>query len=176
METWITLKNIGMVLSMGLLVATTATVHSQEEDELMMRRGASTDEIMGKLRSIRRPQAEVKAAPTALAIRVYFESNSATLTTETKAELANYGKSLAADEFRNARWAIEGHTDASGTADYNQVLSEQRAKSVYDYLIQEFDMNPDRLETLGKGESELYNPANPHSGENRRVRIKYLGG
>lgn len=179
METRKTLNRIQMAVAACLLLATTTTttVYAQEEeDELMMRRGAGTDEIMGTLRSFRRPENTAQPTATALAVRVYFERNSAALTTETRAELSNYGKSLAAEEFKDARWAIEGHTDASGSADYNKALSEQRAKSVYNYLIEEFDMNPQQLVPQGKGESELYDPAAPSSGMNRRVRIKYLGG
>jgi outer membrane protein OmpA-like peptidoglycan-associated protein len=168
------LKSIGMVAGMGFLLVLNSTVYGQEEDELMMRRGASTDEIMGTLRSIRRPKSE--GTPRALAVRIYFAHDSAELTPETKAELANYGESLVAGEFRDARWAIEGHTDTSGSAAYNQVLSERRARSVYNYLIREFGVNPDRLVPLGKGESDLFDSANPLSGENRRVRITYLGG
>jgi outer membrane protein OmpA-like peptidoglycan-associated protein len=149
-------------------------VYAQGEDELMLRRGASTDEITSNLRSIRRPVSESK--PNALAVRLYFEYDSAELTPETKNELSNYGKSLASDEFKGAKWAIEGHTDASGSADYNQSLSERRAKSVYNYLIHKFNLNPEQLVPLGKGESELYDPDRPKSGVNRRVRIKYLGG
>jgi outer membrane protein OmpA-like peptidoglycan-associated protein len=176
MQTRKTLNMIQMAVAMCLLLATSATVYAQEEDELMMRRGAGTDEIMGTLRSFRRPENAAQPTTTALAVRVYFERNSAALTAETKAELSNYGKSLAAEEFKDARWAIEGHTDASGSADYNRALSEQRAKSVYNYLIEEFGMNPEQLVPQGKGESELFDPAAPTSGVNRRVRIKYLGG
>lgn len=176
MKTQKTLNMIQMAAAVCLLSTTSIAVHAQEEDELMMRRGASTDEIMGALRSFRRPENETQPATAALAVRVYFERNSAALTVETKAELSNYGKSLASDEFKDARWVIEGHTDASGSADYNKALSEQRATSVYNYLIDEFSMNPDQLVPQGKGESELYDPANPTSGVNRRVRIKYLGG
>ena len=167
---------IKMVAAVCLLSTTSITVHAQEEDELMMRRGASTDEIMGALRSFRRPQNEAESATIALAVRVYFERNSAALTAETKAELSNYGKSLASDEFKDARWVIEGHTDASGSESYNKELSEKRATSVYKYLIDEFGMSPDQLVPQGKGESELYDPTKPASGVNRRVRIKYLGG
>ena len=176
MKTQKTLNMIKMAAAVCLLSTTSITVHAQEEDELMMRRGASTDEIMGALRSFRRPQNEAQSATIALAVRVYFERNSAALTAATKAELSNYGKSLASDEFKDARWAIEGHTDASGSEDYNKALSEQRATSVYNYLIDEFGMNPDQLVPQGKGESELYDPTKPTSGVNRRVRIKYLGG
>ena len=174
MGIWKMLKSIGMAVAMGFLLAMTATVYGQEEDELMMRRGASTDEIMGTLRSIRRPKSE--GTPTAVAVRIYFAHDSAELTPETKVELENYGESLAAGEFKDARWAIEGHTDASGSAAYNQELSERRARSVYNYLIREFGMNPDQFMPIGKGESDLYDPANPMSGLNRRVRITYRGG
>ena len=169
-----TFNSIWMAVGMGLLLAMTTVVYGQDEDELMMRRGASTDEIMDNLRSIRRPKSE--GAPTAVAARVRFAYNSAELTPEAKAELANYGESLVAGEFSDARWAIEGHTDASGSAAYNQDLSERRARSVYNYLIREFGVNPDRLVPLGKGESDLFDSADPLSGENRRVRITYLGG
>lgn len=167
-------KTAGMAAGMGLLAVLNSAAFGQEASELMMRRGASTDEIMGTMRSIRRPKPT--GAPTALAVRIYFEHDSAELTPEAKAELANYGKSLTAGEFKDTRWAIEGHTDASGSAPYNEQLSEQRAKSVYNYLIQEYGVNPDRFVPLGKGESELFDAENPLSGENRRVRIKYLGG
>ena len=88
MGIWKILKSIGIAVAMGFLLAMTATVYGQEEDELMMRRGASTDEIMGTLRSIRRPKSE--GTPTAVAVRIYFAHDSAELTPETKVELANY--------------------------------------------------------------------------------------
>jgi outer membrane protein OmpA-like peptidoglycan-associated protein len=168
------LKGIGTVAGMGFLVMLNSTVYGQGGSEKMMGPGAGMDEYMGTLRSIRRPKPE--ATPTALAIRIHFAYDSAELTAETKAELSNLGESLAAGEFSGALWAIEGHTDAAGSADYNQRLSERRARSVCNYLIQEFGVNPDRLVPLGRGESDLFNSANPLSGENRRVRIRYLGG
>ncbi|MCL4108712.1 UNVERIFIED_CONTAM: hypothetical protein GTU68_007030 [Idotea baltica] len=47
---------------------------------------------------------------------------------------------------------ISGHTDNVGEEDDNLVLSEQRAKSIYDYLVQK-GIEPDRLTFEGKGES-----------------------
>lgn len=67
---------------------------------------------------------------------------------------------------------IVGHTDNTGAADYNQRLSEGRALSVARYL-EARNVNPVRLATSGKGESE---PAASNSSEegrqaNRRVEI-----
>ena len=47
-----------------------------------------------------------------------------------------------------------GHTDSRGTEEYNQSLSERRAKKVYDYLIAN-GIASERLERKGVGESEL---------------------
>jgi OOP family OmpA-OmpF porin len=48
---------------------------------------------------------------------------------------------------------IEGHTDSKGTDEYNQRLSERRAKSVKQYLVSR-GVEASRLDTVGKGERE----------------------
>jgi outer membrane protein OmpA-like peptidoglycan-associated protein len=55
-----------------------------------------------------------------------------------------------------AQVRIAGYTSASGTEEYNQKLSERRAISVQEYLVNEGIITPDRLSTIGYGES---NPA-----------------
>jgi outer membrane protein OmpA-like peptidoglycan-associated protein len=49
------------------------------------------------------------------------------------------------------------HTDARGDLELNQILSENRAKSCYIYLVNELHIDPRRIVPIGKGESE---PAN----------------
>ena len=53
-----------------------------------------------------------------------------------------------------ARVRIAGYTSASGTEEYNQKLSERRAKAVEDYLISEGIIAPDRLSTIGYGKTD----------------------
>jgi outer membrane protein OmpA-like peptidoglycan-associated protein len=67
---------------------------------------------------------------------------------------------------------IVGHTDNSGTAEYNQKLSEGRAVSVARYF-ESRNVNPLRLATAGKGESEPIASNGSESGRqaNRRVEI-----
>jgi OOP family OmpA-OmpF porin len=55
-----------------------------------------------------------------------------------------------------AKVRIAGYTSASGTEAYNQALSERRAKAVQEYLINEGIITPDRISTIGYGET---NPA-----------------
>ena len=54
----------------------------------------------------------------------------------------------------NAKVRIAGYTSASGTEEYNQKLSERRARAVQEYLIIEGIITPDRLTTIGYGESD----------------------
>ncbi|MNR32304.1 Outer membrane porin F precursor [compost metagenome] len=56
----------------------------------------------------------------------------------------------------NVRMELTAHTDARGSAAYNQQLSEKRATSALEYLVKE-GVAADRLEAIGKGESELLN-------------------
>ena len=49
---------------------------------------------------------------------------------------------------------LVGHTDTSGTEEYNIALSERRAQSVADYLAR-LGTDPARMQVVPKGETEL---------------------
>lgn len=49
---------------------------------------------------------------------------------------------------------IEGHASAAGTVEYNQKLSERRADAVKTHLINQGNIMPDRITTMGYGESK----------------------
>jgi outer membrane protein OmpA-like peptidoglycan-associated protein len=53
--------------------------------------------------------------------------------------------------------ALSSHTDARGSDSSNQRLSERRAQSVVNYLINEKGVNPSRLTGKGYGETRLTN-------------------
>ena len=98
---------------------------------------------------------------------IQFEYNSSDLTEEGRLqinELATAIKALDRDVFQ-----VIGHTDASGSDQYNLTLSQRRAKSVYDMLVKEHGVDPSRLKAVGKGESAPVNSEKPNSAENRRV-------
>ena len=66
---------------------------------------------------------------------------------------------------------IEGHTDSSGAAAYNQSLSEKRAASVRDYLVNQADVDAARLTSRGYGETRpiATNDTAEGRAQNRRV-------
>ena len=76
-------------------------------------------------------------------------------------------------ELAGSKFAVEGHTDARGSADYNQRLSQQRALAVRD-LLKTRGVDEDRLVASGKGATTPVNTAEPFAPENRRVRIVNL--
>lgn len=118
--------------------------------------------------------AEAAVAPRpSLSLLIQFDFNSARVKPESQQALANLAQALQSRELADARFAIEGHTDAKGRVDYNLKLSQQRADAVRNFLAQH-GVTETRLAAVGKGASEPANEADPLAPENRRVRIVNL--
>ena len=68
---------------------------------------------------------------------------------------------------------IEGHTDNQGEKEALQKLSEERAEAVKRYLVYQKRINPLRIETLGKGDSDglTDNSSEEKRIKNRRVEV-----
>ncbi|WP_192181188.1 OmpA family protein [Mesorhizobium amorphae] len=71
-----------------------------------------------------------------------------------------------------ARVLIEGHTDAVGSFQSNQILSEQRAASLKRTLVREFGVPGRALDTVGYGEEFLLVPTQNENWRNRRVTLR----
>lgn len=82
---------------------------------------------------------------------IHFDFNQSTLKPEAKAILKRDIKLL--KENPKAQIRVAGYTSAAGSDDYNQKLSERRAKAVQEYLVEEGVVTPERLSTIGYGES-----------------------
>ena len=107
-------------------------------------------------------------------IEVYFEFDSAVLTSTAIEQLKPLGDALSSADLEYGRYLIMGHTDAKGSASYNQTLSEKRAASVRKYLVERFPVQPNTLVSIGLGETQLKRPAEPNAGINRRVEVSLL--
>ncbi len=108
-----------------------------------------------------------------LSLHIQFDFNSASIRPESQQALLNLALALQSPELQASSFAVEGHTDAKGSADYNLRLSEQRAQAVKAFLGQQ-GVPAARLSASGKGASQLANAAHPFAAENRRVRIVNL--
>jgi len=81
----------------------------------------------------------------------HFDFDSAALTENGKTIL-NYNAKLL-KEHPKMKIRIAGYASASGTKEYNQKLSERRATSVKNYLVQEGGIAQDRLSIIGYGDT-----------------------
>ncbi len=104
-------------------------------------------------------------------LNVTFETNSAELAGDSHAQLDRLVVALNSTPTLFA--IIEGHTDSAGTQAHNQALSEQRAKSVADYLISQ-RISSSRLRWQGFGESQPIadNETAEGRAQNRRVVLR----
>lgn len=102
---------------------------------------------------------------------VYFDFDKYNLLPESFDELDTLFTVLA--RLRNFKVIIQGHTDSMGTAMYNTLLSENRARSVASYLIQK-GVNPDDVSYAGFGFSRPI--ATNATSEGRRVnrRVEFV--
>lgn len=114
----------------------------------------------------------------AAALALPFPSGSAMLTPEAEKMLDALAKALNAPELARYKFRIEGHTDTSGEAPTNLALSERRATTVRDHLVNRLGVSAPRLTAVGLGESQLLvqTPDATPEPRNRRVQIINLGG
>ncbi len=94
-----------------------------------------------------------------------FDLNSSALTPSTKENLTSLSKTL--NKYEDTNILIEGHTDKSGSDDYNMTLSKKRAQSVSAYL-QQLSVSTNRINTQGYGEEQAISE---NDNENRRVEV-----
>jgi len=100
-----------------------------------------------------------------------FDTDKAVLSDRVKEELAEIYSKLNSNPSVNV--LVEGHADETGPEGYNQALSERRATSVVEYLIQ-LGVSADRLSTKGYGETAPLTDNKTSEGRaaNRRVEFK----
>lgn len=115
-------------------------------------------------------------SPLSISFRAEFEFNSAQLTPRARQSIDQVGSVLNHELMQDKVIQIEGHADAVGSDSYNLALSEKRAQAVKHYLITVHKVSSDRLRSVGKGESEPFDPRNPGSNVNRRVEFKNVTG
>ncbi len=105
-----------------------------------------------------------------------FDLNSAKLKPSAQRLLNALGEALSDHRLATSRISINGHTDSSGSEQYNLKLSYSRAKSVRDFLTDRFRIDTNRLPVFGFGESlPLNNNITVMDRQvNRRVEIALL--
>jgi outer membrane protein OmpA-like peptidoglycan-associated protein len=104
-------------------------------------------------------------------LAIFFDYNSDVIGPKAIAAVNELGVALLSEKLKGSTIMLNGHTDAAGSPQYNLDLSHRRAQAVRRYLIQTFRIPEDKLLVAGFGFERLKNPAQPLSGENRRVEV-----
>ncbi len=115
--------------------------------------------------------ADVKVVPVDFSIQ--FKVGSPEVAPASEQTLREIAKMLSLNPERCV--LVEGHTDISGNAERNMVLSQERAGSVVKFIVEKAGMNRDRLVPIGKGSSDPIKNSNPRDEKNRRVVFKVVG-
>ncbi|HDZ38689.1 MAG TPA: OmpA family protein, partial [Marinobacter sp.] len=153
-------------------------VDSAEERrrQLMLNQSSKdADQARKEAEMLRKRMEELKAERTDRGMvltlgDVLFDLNKADLKSsgeQTTARLAQFMR-----EYEDRRVRVEGYTDSTGDATYNQRLSERRAQSVRDALVSQ-GVERRRVETKGYGEQYpvASNDSSAGRQQNRRVEI-----
>jgi len=94
----------------------------------------------------------MKEKKVAITLDIQFESNKATVKPEFFHHIQKAAQFMKTYPYSKAQ--IEAHTDSSGNSNYNLKLSQKRAENVCQYMIDNFQISPDRLVAIGYGESQ----------------------
>lgn len=105
---------------------------------------------------------------------IVFDINSIELSDDAKKEIKSIYKFL--KKMGNTKILISGHTDNIGTSDFNQELSEKRAKSVADFFVF-LGFDKDAISSIGYGNTNPISSNETDEGRyrNRRVSFKIVG-
>lgn len=111
-----------------------------------------------------------------LAADTYFDFDKSTLKAEGKQAIQQLASELNQRGAEVKKITIVGHTDSVGSEQYNQGLSERRARSVGDYML-ENGVPASLIQAYGQGESQpvATNKTAAGRAQNRRVEITVDG-
>jgi len=100
-----------------------------------------------------------------------FKTNKYALSDDEKTKLTDFASKLKSDN-RNVYIEIQGHTDSTGTADYNETLGEERADAVRLFLNEQ-GVALNRMNTISYGKTAPVadNKTKAGRAQNRRVNI-----
>ena len=104
-------------------------------------------------------------------LTITFDYNSADISAKSLPEVQKLGRALTSADLEGSTFLLAGHTDAAGSDNYNQYLSERRADSIKRYLMDNFHIATTDLVTVGYGKSKLKDASQPLAEVNRRVQV-----
>jgi len=106
---------------------------------------------------------------------IVFDPDSSLIRPASYQTIGSIADALTDPKLRPYRYLIVDHVESAGRRDHNLILSQRRADSLRDVLINTFKVAPKRLQTLGLGEEQLQDTNRPAAPANARVQIIAIG-
>lgn len=161
----------GLTRSLGVQPANPKAEAEKQFINRLRTRSISIEPVGAPTQEERVEIAAIAKDKPAIDLEILFDYNSDIVGPKAVPALVQLGNALAQAEFKGTVFLINGHTDAAGSPEYNQGLSQRRAQAVRRTLIEQYKIAPDTLIATGFGKEQLKTPHDPLSGANRRVQI-----
>ena len=109
-------------------------------------------------------------------LKIHFDFDKSDIKPQYHQELADFASYMRQQQSFTVV-EIAGHTDSVGTDEYNQKLSERRAKAVRDYMVNVLGMDGNLFSAVGYGESQpiASNDTDEGRAQNRRILAELKG-
>jgi OmpA-OmpF porin, OOP family len=187
------LRFIGLLLTVAVLVPAAAraqtapstaeiieklAVEDEADIDLPALRTQAADRI--KARADVQPQKRPPIAPQLtklpqLRFDIVFDPDSSLIRPASYQTIGSIADALTDPKLRPYRYLIVDHVESAGRRDHNLILSQRRADSIRDVLVNTFKVQPKRLLALGLGEEQLQDTNRPAAPANARVQIIAIG-
>jgi OOP family OmpA-OmpF porin len=154
------MKKIGMLVFIIMMMAVVTAVQAEV-------RAGGLPELVVDSRISDCPNCETLVT---IVLNVEFDTNKAVVKDKYRNEIKKVADFM--KTYPNTTAVIEGHTDNVDTAEYNQKLSDERANSVRQYLINNFGIKASRLTAVGYGLTKPIASNNTEEGRQKNRRVQ----
>jgi OmpA-OmpF porin, OOP family len=110
-----------------------------------------------------------------LAVEIHFDEDTAIIRPDSYRAIGRIADTLLRPALLPYKFLIIGHSVSNGRREINLALSQRRADSVRDVLINTFKIPSKRLQSIGLGEEQLLDSARPTAQVNQQVEVATLG-
>jgi len=153
-------------------------VEAEADIDVAALRQQAADRI--KARADAQPQKRPPIAPQLsklpqIRFDVVFDPDTSLIRPASYRTIGSIADALTDPKLRPYRYLIVDHVESAGRRDHNLILSQRRAESIRDVLVNTFKVSPKRLQALGLGEEQLQEVNRPGSPANARVQIMVVG-
>jgi len=117
---------------------------------------------------------EILNLPT-FTVDIHFDTDTPVIRPDSYQAVGRIADALVNAQLLPYTFLIVGHSDSTGKREANAILSQRRADSIRDVLVNTFKISSKRVQSLGLGEEQFVDQARPTSPANLQIQIVTTG-